>query len=193
MRVLVQDEEILSRRLRRSAHDGPVVGVWIFNDLTHLFTLQLGAHLLSAALADGADKAEQDGAEGEESAGVEEDVERSLLNAEDLDNGGRFGAADLHPLLVAGDGGVLFFSFRVKLNNDSVITNLSAVDELSQRDISMVAEDVDITELVGSVLELDAEEVADVGGRAAAELNGNGRGKVGFRQYELDIICYIGK
>jgi hypothetical protein len=84
-------------------------------------------------------------------------------------------------------------SFSVKSNNYSVITNLSAVDELSQRDISVVAEDVDIVELVGSVLEFDAEEVADVGRRAAAELNSNGRGKVGFRQHELDIICYIGR
>lgn len=87
IRIPVWDEEILSRRLRCRVHDGPVIGIRIFNDLTHLFTLELGAHLLSAALANGADKSEQDATEGKEGASVEDDVERGLLNAEDLDDG----------------------------------------------------------------------------------------------------------
>lgn len=49
---------------------------------------------------------------------------------------------------------------------------LSAVDELSQGDVSVVAEDVDILEMgIGSVLEFDAEEVTNIRGRATAELN----------------------
>jgi hypothetical protein len=43
----------------------------------------------------------------------------------------------------------------------------------------VVAKDVDVLELgVGAVLEFDAEEIADIRGRAAAELNGDGRGEV---------------
>lgn len=45
----------------------------------------------------------------------------------------------------------------------------------------MVAEDVDILEaLARSILELDTEEVTEIRGRTAAELNGNGRSVVGF-------------
>lgn len=44
----------------------------------------------------------------------------------------------------------------------------------------MVAEDVSLLEaLRGTVLEAEAEEVTEIGGRAAAELDGDGRGKVG--------------
>lgn len=43
----------------------------------------------------------------------------------------------------------------------------------------MVTKDVEVLEVsIGSVLEPDAEEVADIGGRAAAELNGNDRGEL---------------
>ena len=60
------------------------------------------------------------------------------------------------------------------------MTNLSAVDELGQRDISVVAKDMDILEVAGSsVPELDAEEVTDIRRRAAAELDGDGGGVVG--------------
>lgn len=56
---------------------------------------------------------------------------------------------------------------------------LSTVDELGQGDVSLVVKDVDVLELgAGAVLEFDAKEVADIRGRAAAELNGNGRGEV---------------
>ena len=59
-------------------------------------------------------------------------------------------------------------------------THLSAVDELSQGNVGLVAEDVDVVPVVGSaVLEAETQEVADVRGRAAAELNGDGRGVVG--------------
>jgi hypothetical protein len=78
----------------------------------------------------------------------------------ELDGAGRAGFL---PLLVAGDGSAL-----------------STVDELSQGDIRLVAEDVNILEVgVGSVLELDAEEVAEVGGITTAELNDDGRRVVG--------------
>lgn len=59
--------------------------------------------------------------------------------------------------------------------------HLSTVDEFGQGDVSVVAKDVDVVELgAGAVLEFDAEEVADVRGRAAAELNGNGGGEVSW-------------
>lgn len=63
-----------------------------------------------------------------------------------------------------------------------MITDLSTIDELGQRDISIVAEDVDILELAGSVPESDAEEVTDIRGRAAAELDSHGRGEVGYQE-----------
>ena len=45
----------------------------------------------------------------------------------------------------------------------------------------MVTKDVDVIEALGSaILESDAEEIADIGRRAAAELNGDGRGVVGY-------------
>jgi hypothetical protein len=57
--------------------------------------------------------------------------------------------------------------------------HLSTVDELGQGDVSVVAKDVDVLEVgAGAVLEFNAEEVADIRGRATAELNGNGRGEV---------------
>jgi hypothetical protein len=60
------------------------------------------------------------------------------------------------------------------------LTHLSAVDELGQGDVGLVAEDVDVVPSVGSaVLETETQEVANVRGRAAAELNGDGRGVVG--------------
>lgn len=53
----------------------------------------------------------------------------------------------------------------------------------------MVAKDVDVLEFgVGTVLEFDAEEVADVGGRAAAELNSEGRGEVSWLKYVLALF-----
>jgi len=72
-------------------------------------------------------------------------------------------ATNFLPLPVAGDSGTL-----------------STVDELSQRDICVVTEDVDVLEAVrGTVLEFDAEEVAEIGGRSTAQLNSNGRCVVG--------------
>jgi len=66
-------------------------------------------------------------------------------------------AANLSPLPVAGNGSVL-----------------SPVYELGQGNICMMAEDVDVLEVFGApILELDAEEVAEVGRRAAAELDSN--------------------
>lgn len=65
-------------------------------------------------------------------------------------------------------------------NHERVVIYLSTVDEFGQRNIGVVAKDVDILKVSGgSILELDAEEVANIGGRATAELNGDGRGKIG--------------
>jgi len=48
---------------------------------------------------------------------------------------------------------------------------------------------VDILEVgVGAVLEFDAEEVADIRGRAATELNGDGRGEVSWRKHILVLF-----
>lgn len=67
-----------------------------------------------------------------------------------------------------------------KLLPRAEISYLGTVDELSQRDISVVAENVNILEEArGAVLELDAEEVTEVRRGSAAELNGKCRGVVG--------------
>ncbi len=58
--------------------------------------------------------------------------------------------------------------------------HLGAVDEFGQGDVRVVAKDVDVLEVAGgSVLDLEAEEVSDIGGRAAAEFNGEGGCVVG--------------
>lgn len=67
-----------------------------------------------------------------------------------------------------------------KLLPRTEISYLGAVDELSQGDISVVAENVNILKGAGgAVLELDAEEVTEVRRGSAAELNGESRGVVG--------------
>ena len=94
-------------------HHRPIVrvGLTLLNDLvTHLITPQPQPALLSTAFLVEHDGAEEQPAEGEEShdgreplAGLRRNGDRK---AEDVD-GGSFDAADLHPLLVAGDGGAL--------------------------------------------------------------------------------------
>ena len=60
---------------------------------------------------------------------------------------------------------------------------LETVDELGQRDILTVTEDVDGAELlVGTVLELEPQELASIGGRSTAELNGESRAIVGYER-----------
>jgi len=128
-----------------------------------LFTLQPGAALFGTALPHELDDAEKEATKSEASNGVRNEVVGRSGDTEEIVRGERVGTADVHPLLVAGDGSVL-----------------GAVDEFSQGDISMVAKDMDILEVgVGAVPELNAEEVADVRRRAAAELDGDGRGKIG--------------
>lgn len=58
---------------------------------------------------------------------------------------------------------------------------LGAVDELGERDVAIVAEDVERLEVTvrGTVLELEAEVVTRVGVRAPAELDREGGRKVG--------------
>lgn len=66
-------------------------------------------------------------------------------------------------------------------------TYLGAVDEFGEGDVSVVAKDVNVFESSGgTVLESDAEEVTDVGGRATAELDSNGGGVVGC-QMKMNI------
>jgi len=72
-----------------------------------------------------------------------------------------------------------FVSFRCKYVS---MTYPGAVDELSQGDISVVAKDVDIAEGPSSaVLEFDTEEIAGIRGRAATELNRDGRSIVSYK------------
>lgn len=64
-------------------------------------------------------------------------------------------------------------------------TYLGTVDELGQGDISTVTEDVDVVPGARSaVLELEADKVTDIGGRATAELDGKGRGVVGYTELQ---------
>ena len=57
---------------------------------------------------------------------------------------------------------------------------LEAVDELGQRNILLVPEDVDRLEVLGrSILELEPEEVADIRCTRATELNRQSRSEVG--------------
>jgi len=61
-----------------------------------------------------------------------------------------------------------------------VSTYLGTVDELGQGDIRTVTEDMDVLpRLGGAVLEAEADEVTDIGGRAAAELDSKSRRVVG--------------
>lgn len=58
---------------------------------------------------------------------------------------------------------------------------LSLVDEFGQRNICVVAKNVNILETVGgAILEFDAEEVTEVGGLSSAQLDGNSGSVVGY-------------
>lgn len=60
------------------------------------------------------------------------------------------------------------------------LTNLKAVNELRQRDVFLVTEDVDRLEVVRStVLELEAQEVTHIRGTATAQLDRERRCEVG--------------
>lgn len=84
--------------------DGAIVGM---NDLTHLFTLQPEAALLSTALPHKLDAAEKEAAKRQESNNVRNDVFGGGRNTEEIESGEGLGPACLYPLLVAGNGGVL--------------------------------------------------------------------------------------
>jgi len=129
-----------------------------------LLSLELGAACSGLSLLPEPDSGEENGEEGDDASDDSEDVSGKLSTKAENVNvevGDGMDTAGFHPLPVGSDGGVL-----------------SAVDELGQGDVS-VAEDVNIAEGPGSVLELDAEEVTDVGGRTTAQLNGNGGSVVG--------------
>lgn len=82
-------------------------------------------------------------------------------------------SANLLPLPVAGDGSIL-----------------CTVDEFGEGNVSMVAEDMDIAEASrSSIPETDAEEVTDIGGGTAAELNSDGRSVVG---HPLELRALLG-
>jgi hypothetical protein len=69
---------------------------------------------------------------------------------------------------------------------------LSAVNELGQRDISVMAKDVNILEIrMSSVLELNAKEVADIRGRTTAKFNSDGRGVVGCVRYLVPGVGHV--
>ena len=132
-------------------------------NFTHLLTEKLGAAGSSLALLPETDNGEDGSEQGDAASEHGKSVGGNFsTEVEDVDFHGGAATADLHPLPVGGDGGVL-----------------STVDELGQGDVGVVAEDVDILEGGGTVLELDAEEVTDVRGRTAAELDGNGGGVIG--------------
>lgn len=117
-----------------------------------------------------AENGEHDSGEAEET--MLEDV-RFRLESKEIYRGG-FGSdtTHLHPLLVACDGSIL-----------------CSVDEFGQRDVSVVAKDMNILESPGAVLELDAKEVADIRGRATAELNGESGCVIG---YARDVRVFLG-
>ena len=84
--------------------DGPIVGT---NDLTHLFALQPEAALLGTALPHKTDGAEKETAKRQEADDVRNDGFGGGRNTEEIERGEGLGPACFHPLLVAGDGGVL--------------------------------------------------------------------------------------
>jgi len=60
--------------------------------------------------------------------------------------------------------------------------HLCAIDELSEGDVSVVTENVNILEITGSsILELDAQEVTDIRRGATAKFDGKGGGVVSCR------------
>ena len=66
-------------------------------------------------------------------------------------------------------------------------TYLKTVDELGERNILAVAEDMDGAEvLVGAVPELEPQELAGVG-RRPAELNSQSRAKIGWRSTSVRL------
>jgi hypothetical protein len=86
-----------------------------------------------------------------------------------------------------------FFEITVRIessDHNQKGTYLSPVDELGQRDVCVVAKDMVILEaLCGSVLELDAEEVAKIGGRSSAQLNGKSRSVVSYGIAMSTYVC----
>jgi len=88
----------------RGVRDGAIVGT---NDLTHLFTLQPEAALLSTALPHKLDGAEKEAAKCQEANNVRNDVFGGGRNTEEIERGEGLGSACFDPLLVAGDGSVL--------------------------------------------------------------------------------------
>lgn len=124
---------------------------------THLFTRKLDAPLLVRPPLERQTKCKQ--GKDEHTQG-QEGVDVQVLCRK---GGGRNGLAgtDFPPLAVVGD-------YRV----------LALVDELGERDVFPVAEDVHGLSRVRAVPELEAEEVACVGGRAADELNHQAGGRI---------------
>lgn len=124
---------------------------------THLFTRKLDAPLLVRPPLERQTKRKQGK---DEHTHNQEGIDVQVLCRE---GGGRSGPAgtNLPPLAVVGDHRVL-----------------ALVDELSERDVSPVAEDMHGLSRLRAVGELEAEEVACVGGRAADELNHQAGGRI---------------
>jgi len=138
-----------------------------------LFPYQSRTALTSAAILDELDKAqnyEHDSGETENT--ILEDMGFRLEPKEVLGKGPGWDATDLHPFLVGCDS-----------------STLCSVDEFSQRDVRAVAKDMNILETPGTVLELDAQEVADIRRRATAQFNCESRRII---RYASDIGMFLG-
>lgn len=62
-------------------------------------------------------------------------------------------------------------------------THLCAIDKLSQGDVSVVTENVNILEIGGSILKLDAQEVADIRRGPTAKFNRKGGSIVSYWEH----------
>lgn len=147
--------------------------------------LALEANVATAAAEPASHLRNEPKAEDEEERGEDTDA-RTCVGAARRDDVAksvprRLDTASARPLLVAVDDGVL-----CKLSAWTRIPGkrtpyLEAVDELGERDVLLVAKDVDRPEvLLGSaVLELETQEVADIRRHRAAQLNREHGSEVG--------------
>ena len=136
--------------------DGAVV---VANDLTHLIPHQPWTALTSAAIPDELDKAKKhEHDSGNAKDNILEDLGFRLESKEIHGRASGWDAADVHPLLVAPDSSTLNEDLCRKntLCTTFINTHLCFVDEFGQRNVSVVAKDMNIFESLGTVLELDA-------------------------------------
>lgn len=98
-------------------------------------------------------------------------------------------SAGASPRTVAVENRVLYSGGQTQQKTLNGVSYLKAVNELSQRDVLAVVEDVNGTELLFSAVpKLEAQELAGVRWRRTAELDGNGGAVVGDGRKLLVII-----